>query len=120
MEKPVLRVSPEALQVLTSYSWPGNVRELKSAVESALIHCKGTVMRTEDLPPEVRSPEPQATYVPLQRQDERTRMLAALQRTGGNRSEAARLLGMSRRTFYRRLAEYDVAASAEIGTDSLQ
>ena len=120
MEKPVLHVSPEALQVLTSYSWPGNVRELKSAVESALIHCKGTVVRPEDLPPEVRSQEPQATYVPLQRQDERTRMLGALQQTGGNRSEAARLLGMSRRTFYRRLAEYDVAASAESGADSLQ
>ena len=120
MEKPVLHVSPEALQVLTSYSWPGNVRELKSAVESALIHCKGTVVRPEDLPPEVRSPEPQATYVPLQRQDERTRMLGALQQTGGNRSEAARLLGMSRRTFYRRLAEYDVAASTETAADSFQ
>jgi transcriptional regulator of acetoin/glycerol metabolism len=89
-------------------------------VESALIHCKGTVVRPEDLPPEVRSPEPQATYVPLQRQDERSRMLGALQQTGGNRSEAARLLGMSRRTFYRRLAEYDVLASAEFGADSFQ
>jgi DNA-binding NtrC family response regulator len=120
MEKPVLQVSSEALRVLTSHSWPGNVRELKSAVESALIHCKGTVVRPEDLPPEVRSPEPQATYVPLPRQDERSRMLGALQQTGGNRSGAARLLGMSRRTFYRRLAEYDVAASAEFGADSFQ
>ena len=45
MEKSVLQVSPEALQVLTAYPWPGNVRELKSAVESALIHCKGTVVQ---------------------------------------------------------------------------
>ena len=44
-------------------------------------------------------------------------MVGALQQTGGNRSEAARLLGMSRRTFYRRLAEYDVAASEEAGQD---
>ena len=117
MEKSVLQVSPEALQVLTAYPWPGNVRELKSAVESALIHCKGTVVQVGDLPPEIRHPEPKATYVPLQREDERTRMVGALQQTGGNRSEAARLLGMSRRTFYRRLAEYDVAASEEAGQD---
>ena len=120
MEKPVLQVSPEALQVLTRHSWPGNVRELKSAVESALIHCKGTVVRVEDLPPEVRNPEPAAAYVPLQRQDERTRMVGALQQTGGNRSEAARLLGMSRRTFYRRLAEYDVSALGDGGDAPLQ
>ncbi len=120
MEKPVLQVSPEALQVLTNHSWPGNVRELKSAVESALIHCKGTVVQPEDLPPEVRHAESRATYVPLQGQDERSRMLGALQQTGGNRSEAARLLGMSRRTFYRRLAEYDVALAAEFGTNSVE
>ncbi|MBS0171263.1 MAG: sigma-54-dependent Fis family transcriptional regulator [Nitrospira sp.] len=113
MEKSVLQISPDALQVLTAYSWPGNVRELKSAVESALIHCKGTVVQVEDLPPEIRHPEPTATYVPLQREDERTRMVGALQQAGGNRSEAARLLGMSRRTFYRRLTEYDVVASED-------
>jgi DNA-binding NtrC family response regulator len=110
MEKPVLQVSPDALQMLVSYSWPGNVRELKSAVESALTHCRGTVVRAEDLPSEVRNSQPAATYVPIHRPDEWTRMLGALQQSGGNRSEAARLLGMSRRTFYRRLAEYDVSA----------
>lgn len=117
MEKSVLQISPEALQVLSAYPWPGNVRELKSAVEPALIHCKGTVVQVGDLPPEIRHPEPKSTYVPLQRDDERTRMVGALQQTGGNRSEAARLLGMSRRTFYRRLAEYDVAASEDSAQD---
>lgn len=117
MEKSVFQVSPEALQLLTAYSWPGNVRELKSAMESALIHCKGTVVQVGDLPPEIRYPEPKSTYVPLHRDDERTRMLGALQQTCGNRSEAARLLGMSRRTFYRRLAEYDVAASEDTAQD---
>jgi DNA-binding NtrC family response regulator len=120
MEKPVLQVSAEALQALMAHRWPGNVRELKSAVESALIHCKGTVMQAEDLPPEIRHPQPAATYVPLQRQDERTRMAGALQQAGGNRSEAARLLGMSRRTFYRRLAEYDVCALGESPDDRMQ
>ena len=86
--KPVLHVSPEALQVLTSYSWPGNVWELKSAVESALIPKGPSCVRK--ISPR-SGPQPQANGVPLQRQDERTRMLGALQQTGGNRSEAARL-----------------------------
>jgi DNA-binding NtrC family response regulator len=120
MEKSVLQVSPEALQVLMAYAWPGNVRELKSAVESALIHCKGTVVRVDDLPPEIRHPEQETTYVPLQRQDERARMVGALQQAGGNRSEAARLLGMSRRTFYRRLAEYEVSTPGESPDGRLQ
>lgn len=112
MEKPVHQVSPEAMQVLVDYAWPGNVRELKSAVESAMIHCKGAILQVEDLPPEIHRSEGGSVYVPFQRQDERTRMAGALQQTGGNRSEAARLLGMSRRTFYRRLAEYESALSA--------
>lgn len=113
MEKPVLHVSSDALQVLGEYAWPGNVRELKSAVESAMIHCKGAVMQVEDLPPEIRHSESKATSVPLKRQAERTRMVGALQQAGGNRSEAARLLGMSRRTFYPRLAEYGVSAMSD-------
>lgn len=93
-------VSPEALQVLTAYPWPGNVRELKSAVEIGAHSLQRDGRAAGDLPPEIRHPEPKSTYVPLQREDERTRMVVgALQQTGGNRSEAARLLGMSRRTF---------------------
>ncbi|MDR4479279.1 MAG: sigma-54 dependent transcriptional regulator [Nitrospira sp.] len=120
MEKPVLQVSSEVLQVLSSHSWPGNVRELKSVVESILIHCTGTVVQVEDLPPEIRHPAPEATYVPLQRHVERARMVGAIQQAGGNRSEAARLLGMSRRTFYRRLAEYEVSAPGDGIDDPLR
>ena len=108
MGKPVLQVDPEALKVLGEYAWPGNVRELKNAVESSMLHCTGTVVRVEDLPAEIRDSESRANYVLRKYQAERTRMLGALQETDGNRSEAARLLGMSRRTFYRRLAEYNV------------
>jgi DNA-binding NtrC family response regulator len=108
MGKSVLQVDPEALQVLGEYAWPGNVRELKNAVQSSMLHCTGTVMRVEDLPSEIRASESKQNYVLRKHQAERTRLLEALQETDGNRSEAARLLGVSRRTFYRRLAEYDV------------
>jgi transcriptional regulator of acetoin/glycerol metabolism len=84
------------------------VRELKNAVQSSMLHCTGTVMRVEDLPSVIRASESRQNYVLRKHQAERTRMLEALQETDGNRSEAARLLGISRRTFYRRLTEYDV------------
>lgn len=104
--KPVDRVSPEAMQALTNYAWPGNVRELKSAIESGVISCKETIIRIEDLPPEVfDSLVPQ---MPLDApQDEKARLLAALDHAKGNRTIAARLLGVSRATLYRRLTEFN-------------
>jgi DNA-binding NtrC family response regulator len=109
MEKSVHRVTDEAMAALAHYSWPGNVRELKSAIESAVIHCKTSMIQYDDLPPEIITPD---EPVPVRREssssDERNRILIALREAHGNRSEAARLLGMSRRTFYRRLVEYDL------------
>jgi PAS domain S-box-containing protein len=102
--KPTPDLSQEALQVLLSYPWPGNVRELKSAIESALIRCQGPIIQAADLPPELGGPlTPQPPPGGLN-PDERQRILEALQRTGGNRKAAARMLGIGRATLYRKLA----------------
>ena len=93
-----------ALNRLEEYSWPGNVRELRSSIEWAAVRSKGTV-RITDLPPEViaaASPDDSAAPHPL---DERLRILRAIQEAGGNRSDAARRLGISRATLYRRIAD---------------
>jgi DNA-binding NtrC family response regulator len=103
--KLVDRVSPETLQALTNYAWPGNVRELKSAIEAALISCKDGTIQIEDLPPEVLNLNSVPTMPFDAPQDEKTRLLAAIGHAKGNRTMAARLLGMSRATLYRRLAE---------------
>lgn len=109
--KPVDRLNPETLHRLMSYVWPGNVRELRSAIEFAVISCKGTELGPDHLPPEivgastVSSPSP---WVPLQGLDEKARFLAALSDAKGNRTEAAKRLGVSRATFYRRLVELDI------------
>ena len=95
--KAVSQIDGKAMALLDAYPWPGNVRELKSAVEHAVIRCRGSVIQSEDLPPEI-APEG----------DEKTRILAALERVEGNRSRAARVLGISRATFYRRLKELDI------------
>lgn len=109
--KIVERLAPETLQRLMSYPWPGNVRELRSAIEFAVISCKGTDICPADLPPEIvesHIPSPPPVLVPLADRDEKARLLAALSEAKGNRTEAAKRLGVSRATFYRRLIELDI------------
>ena len=88
---------PDFLRVLLKYSWPGNVRELRSVINFAVIHCQGPTLGVDDLPPEVTRPGPHdSPAAPLD-------IETALEKTGGHRGRAARLLGISRATFYRRL-----------------
>ena len=101
----VTQVSNDALRHLLDYNWPGNVRELRNALEAALIRASGTVLRVEDLPPELRET---SSGPPRSSDNTAERIRAALAQTNGNRTEAADLLGISRATLYRRLDEYDI------------
>ncbi len=92
-------------------SWPGNVRELRTAMEHAVVLCRGEKISARDLPPSVRgsrTAEPQF----LQRNDltvkeaEKQLVMRALKETDGNRTLAAKKIGMSRRTFHRKLHTY--------------
>ncbi|MFQ5600101.1 MAG: sigma 54-interacting transcriptional regulator [Candidatus Krumholzibacteriia bacterium] len=107
--KPIRGLSDETLARLAGYAWPGNVRELRSAIEYAILDCRQGTVQVENLPPEIR----EVGDVPdgaLDEADERERILAALKRARGNRTRAARLIGISRATFYRRLAELGISA----------
>jgi DNA-binding NtrC family response regulator len=109
--KAVQDISSSAMGMLLDYAWPGNVRELGSAMEFACIRCRGPVIQCEDLPPEVLARE--VGDVRSRRAaggDERARLLAALHSSGGNRKAAARLMGISRATFYRRLQEMKIGS----------
>jgi sigma-54 dependent transcriptional regulator, acetoin dehydrogenase operon transcriptional activator AcoR len=103
------QVSRPAMDALMRYHWPGNVRELKSLVERALVHTKD-VIHLDDLPHEVVTDR--GTPFGVDRlpagASERERLIAALRQSGGNRKEAARLLGIGRTTLYRRLVEYGI------------
>ncbi|HEV2798912.1 MAG TPA: sigma-54 dependent transcriptional regulator [Pyrinomonadaceae bacterium] len=108
-----LRVSREALAVLTAYSWPGNVRELENAVERAAAFANGDEITVADLPERVRTSGEAAGLVArasAQRltldELEREYILETLRRTGGNKSRAAEMLGLDRKTLYRKLDEY--------------
>lgn len=99
---PVAEISSAALEILMKHRWPGNVRELKSAIESAAVHSNGTVILPTDLPAEILGLSPHHSVAG--QSDERSRILEVLDRVNGNRTTAARLLGVSRATLYRSMA----------------
>ncbi len=105
--KRVAGPSHDTLRVLMDHRWPGNVRELRSCLEAAVIRCRGDRIEPDDLPPEIDAPPPPRP-APMSEEDERVAIHAALEATGGNRTAAAKVLGISRATFYRRLTELDI------------
>ena len=107
--KQVTELSHEAVRLLMAHPWPGNVRELRSAIEFAVIHCGDAVIQPDDLPPEIVEPAAFVRSIPGDPlSDEKARFLDALNRSRGNRALAARLLGISRATLYRRLADLNI------------
>ena len=101
--KAVESISADAMHVLMDYAWPGNVRELRNAIEYAAISCRGPVIKAEDLPPEPAEALSIGTRRDYDVKAERERIRNALEVTNGRRGEAARLLGISRATLYRRM-----------------
>lgn len=100
----VTGISPEAARLLTAYPWPGNVRELRNAIEYALVLCPEGEIQPEHLPAKIASascacPPPAEKLL----SPEREKILEAMKKTGGNRTAAARLLGISRVTLWKRL-----------------
>ena len=111
--KPVNDFTADALEWLMNYSWPGNVRELRTAIEHAVVLCRGEKISARDLPPPVRAGQPSGRSAsPLARNDltvkeaEKQLITRALKETSGNRTLAAKKIGMSRRTFHRKLHLY--------------
>jgi DNA-binding NtrC family response regulator len=104
------RLSPAAAARLQAYPWPGNVRELQNTMLRASILAPGDVVLPENLPPNLQavvpSSGPPAADARSLAEIERGAILAELERTDGNRSEAARRLGISRRKLLYRLKEY--------------
>jgi two-component system response regulator FlrC len=106
--RPDTRCSSEALERLAQHSWPGNVRELENAIQRAVALCENSVIQTSDLcltqPPS--PPEPGLPAGTTVREMERQLISKTLQDTGGNRTQAARLLGISLRTLRNKLNEF--------------
>ncbi|MBU0754439.1 MAG: sigma-54 dependent transcriptional regulator, partial [Planctomycetes bacterium] len=108
MGKQVEDFGTDAMKWLREYHWPGNVRELKNAVEFAVLQSSQANIQSSDLPPEIIENEMASGSENAGKGNEKKRILAALEATGGNRTAAAKRLGMSRATFYRQLSRLDI------------
>ena len=115
--KPVSGFTAEAADLLLQYQWPGNVRELRTAIEHAVVLCRGERVTARDLPGSVRgagvgiSGEKDSKRLLARseltvKEAERELIIGALKASGGSRTLAAKRLGISRRTLHRKLHQY--------------
>jgi len=135
-QKNVVGFSPDAMRLLQTYPWPGNIRELRTAVEHAVVLCRGKIAELHDLPPSIlsfassitmKSPDERTSQkcaqafhtpsFPLEvsheldlRANERRLIYEALAKTRGNRTAAAAELGISRRTLHRKIRQLGISA----------
>lgn len=103
--------SPEAMQLLQRYHWPGNVRELENMVERAVVFCKKNVVEPEYLSPNLAEKGKKPEFIQIRlgmpmKDVERDIILKTLELTHGNKTEAARILGLSSRTIDNKLKEW--------------
>jgi len=110
-------VSKEVLQAFMNYPWPGNVRELEHAIERAFVLCRDPMIQLEHIPAEIRDYTPARIVKRLPEDrgsDDPVAIRKALEKTDWNISKAARLLGISRWTMYRRFQKYDIRRPVDV------
>jgi two-component system, NtrC family, response regulator AtoC len=104
-------VNPAAMNAMLSYHWPGNIRELRNVLEYAFAIGEGSLLKVDELTPELRGEAPVArrTTAMTEQELERRRLLEALNQARGRKQEAAEILGVSRTTLWRKLKEHGIA-----------
>lgn len=107
----VTGITPECMQLLASYQWPGNVRELENAIERGVILMRGEQLTEKSLPLSIQKQGAESKVAAVQgaslEEVEKQQILKTLEETGGNKSEAARRLGITRKTLQNKLQKYD-------------
>jgi two-component system response regulator HydG len=120
--KDIQGVDSRAMNLMLSYHWPGNVRELINALEYAVVLCPGGIIEPGHLPETLRDGEKHGESAGSQvsaptgrgEYDERKRIITALQQTGGRREEAARSLGISRVTLWKKIKALNIQVENKI------
>ncbi|MDX1764180.1 MAG: sigma 54-interacting transcriptional regulator, partial [bacterium] len=109
LRKNILSVSEEVEKMFMEYPWPGNIRELEHTLEHAFILCRSQKIVRDHLPTNfIEFMKKQGPFVLQPQENARQTILDALERTDWNKAKAARLLGIGRRTIYRKIEEYNL------------
>lgn len=107
LKKNIGVISNDVYRIFMDYKWPGNIRELENVLEHSFVVCKNTVITVEDLPDEFREIESAPSVD--EGSSEYNTILQALEKTHWNKTDAANLLGISRRTIYNKIKEYNIS-----------
>ena len=115
--KEITSISPEVNRLFMDYSWPGNIRELIHTLEHAFVVCMNSTINIDDLPPEIRQQHKtdvlmKSSFNP--QHDERDAIIESLKRAGWNKTKAAKILGISRPTIYRKMIELDIPSHDDL------
>jgi transcriptional regulator with PAS, ATPase and Fis domain len=118
-QKPIRGMDKDALELLSRYDWPGNVRELINVIEYAFVLCGGDMIMPNHLPATISGRSyafstKKANGRSQHSAGDKETMLEVLKRTHGNKSEAARILGISRVTLWKRLKAHDIQVDRTI------
>lgn len=105
LNKSIAGISEDVQQIFMEYNWPGNIRELEHTLEHAFILCRQNTVTLDHLPPEVKS---FTGTKAKSKKDEPMGLINALEKTGWNKAKAARLLGIDRKTIYRKIEKYNI------------
>lgn len=121
---PPKRISPEALDLLSSYEWPGNVRELENLVERMVLFSQGEVIGPEEIPKRIEAEEREAAekqrelaVTPTLQTMEKAYVFYVLQKTGWNKGESAKILGIDLSTLYRKIDRYGLSPQTQSAID---
>lgn len=111
-DKKIEGFSNGAKKALLSYEWPGNIRELRNSIESAVVLSRSSVIEADDLPPAIRLADNSAQLsldvgITLA-EAEKQLIMSTLVMSGGNKTKAAEILGIGRKTLHRKLQEYQI------------
>ncbi|MFV9690133.1 MAG: sigma-54 dependent transcriptional regulator [Desulfobacteria bacterium] len=107
--KNIAAVSSDVMKLFMDYPWPGNVRELEHSLEHAFVLCRQSIIGVNDLPPEFKEiAKTKASLSEDEKEDATQALLQALEKTDWNKAKAARLLGISRQTLYRKIELYNI------------
>ena len=104
--KTIRKVTTDVEKLFMEYAWPGNIRELEHCIEHAFILCRNSTISIEHLPPEIKNV--QESLGDDGKVNDPQVIIEALEKTAWNKTKAAQLLGISRRSIYRKISEYNI------------